>query len=85
MAAFYSLTGSLRINGGTPAVGRSAITEAARGFMTAFPDLRVLMDDLVPRSGGAVYRWTLLGTNTGPGGKRAAGSHQRIRGVDDGR
>jgi SnoaL-like polyketide cyclase len=80
VAAFYLPTGSLRINGGAPAVGRIAITEAARGFMTAFPDLRVLMDDLVPRSGGAVYRWTLLGTNTGPGG---SGQRVRISGFEE--
>ena len=48
--------------------------------MTAFPDLRVLMDDLVPRSGGAVYRWTLLGTNTGPGG---SGQRVRISGFEE--
>jgi SnoaL-like polyketide cyclase len=48
--------------------------------MTAFPDLRVLMDDLVPRGGGAVYRWTLLGTNTGPGG---SGQRVRISGFEE--
>lgn len=48
--------------------------------MTAFPDLRVLMDDLAPRSGGAVYRWTLLGTNTGPGG---SGQRVRISGFEE--
>ena len=59
VAAFYSQNGSLSINGGAPAMGRSAITEVAQGFMTAFPDLRVLMDEanlgpaslLVRRSG----------------------------------
>jgi nuclear transport factor 2 (NTF2) superfamily protein len=80
VAAFYSPTGSLIINGATPAIGRSAITDVAREFMTAFPDLRVLMDDLVPRSGGAVYRWTLLGTNTGPGG---SGQRVRISGFEE--
>ena len=40
VAAFFAPGGSLTINGGTPSVGRSAITEAAQGFMTAFPDLR---------------------------------------------
>lgn len=27
-------------------MGRHAITEVAQGFMTAFPDMTVLMDDL---------------------------------------
>jgi len=68
VAGFYSEDGSLRINDGTPAAGRSAIAEIAQGFMTAFPDLRVLMDDVVVRGDGAEYHWTLVGANTGPGG-----------------
>lgn len=28
-------------------MGRSAITKAAEGFMTAFPDLKVNMNDLI--------------------------------------
>jgi nuclear transport factor 2 (NTF2) superfamily protein len=61
VAAFYSPNGSLSINGGDPAVGRGAITEFARGFMTTFPDLQVLMDDVVARSDRAEYHWTLIG------------------------
>ncbi len=79
VAAFYSPNGSLSINGGAPAVGRSAITEVVRGFMTAFPDLQVLMDDLVVQGDGAVYHWTLVGTNTGPGG---TGQRVRISGFE---
>ena len=41
VAEHYSPDGSLTINGGPPAIGRKAITEAARGFMDGFPDLRV--------------------------------------------
>ena len=51
--------------------------------MTAFPDLQVLMDDLLVQGDGAVYHWTLIGTNTGLGGTGAAGSHQRIRDMED--
>jgi uncharacterized protein (TIGR02246 family) len=69
VAACYSPNGSLTINGGAPAVGRSAITEAAQGFMTMFPDMQVLMDDLRIDGDGAVYHWTLIGANTGPGGR----------------
>jgi SnoaL-like domain len=69
VAAFYSPGGSLRINEDDPAVGRRAITAAAQGFMTAFPDMRVQMADIAVLPGGAaVYRWILTGTNTGPGG-----------------
>jgi SnoaL-like domain len=68
VAAFYSPGGSLAINGGAPAVGRAAITEVAQSFMTAFPDMRVVMDDIQVQDDHAKYHWTLTGTNTGPGG-----------------
>ena len=53
VAEHYAPGGSLTINSGEPAVGRPAITEAARSFMTAFPDLQVLIDDVVVRSSAA--------------------------------
>jgi len=79
VAAFYSPDGSLTINGGTPAIGRRAITEAAQSFMTAFPDLQVSMDD-VTKNNHTIYRWTLVGTNTGPGG---TGKRVRISGYEE--
>ncbi len=80
VADFFSADGSLTINGGTPSVGRPAITEAARSFMIAFPDLHVLMDDIVIHEDRARYHWTLVGTNTGPGG---SGKSVRISGFED--
>lgn len=68
VAAFYSPSGSLSVNDGPPAVGRDAITGVAKGFMTAFPDMKVRMDELSVEGNRVVYRWTLTGTNTGPGG-----------------
>ena len=68
VAAFYSPDGSLCINAGTPSVGRNAIANSVQEFMTAFPDLQVCMDELIVQSDGAVYHWTLTGTNSGPGG-----------------
>ena len=68
VASFYEEGGSLSVNGGAPAVGRDAVAEVARGFMTSFPDMRVVMDGLSAGGEGAIYRWTLTGTNTGPGG-----------------
>ena len=68
VAAFFAERGSLTINGGPPAVGRPAVTAAAQAFMTAFPDMVVAMDGVEVRADHAVYRWTLTGTNTGPGG-----------------
>ena len=79
VAAFYSPDGSLRINDGPAAVGRIAITQAAQSFMTALPDLCVVMDDLRLEAGETEYHWTLSGTNTGPGG---TGRSVRISGYE---
>jgi nuclear transport factor 2 (NTF2) superfamily protein len=80
VAAFFSPNGSLRVNGAAPAVGQEAIAEVAGGFMSAFPDMRVVMDDLSVEGDRAVYRWTLIGTNTGPGG---TGREVRISGFEE--
>jgi uncharacterized protein (TIGR02246 family) len=80
VAAFFSEGGSLTINDGVPSHGRRAIAEAARSFMTAFPDLTVEMDGVGDRAGKTIYRWTLTGTNTGPGG---TGARVRISGFEE--
>jgi steroid delta-isomerase-like uncharacterized protein len=79
VAAFYAEDGSLSVNDGPPAVGRQAIAEEARGFMDAFPDMEVTMDDLVRAPDGMVFHWTLRGTNTRPGG---SGMRVRISGYE---
>jgi quinol monooxygenase YgiN len=83
VAACYSPGASLTINDRVPAVGRTAIRETAQGFMTAFPDMQVVMDEIAQnkdQDGRAVYRWTLTGTNTGPGG---TGRRVRISGYEE--
>lgn len=79
VAAFFSEDGSLAVNGAAPAVGRQAISEVARGFMTAFPDMVVTMDRLVNAGDAIEFHWTLTGTNTGPGG---TGQRVRISGYE---
>lgn len=68
VATFYAENGSLKINDGAPSVGRAAITSAAQSFMTTFPDMVVKMDSVKLDGGHAIFHWTLIGTNTGPGG-----------------
>ena len=80
VADHYAPGGSLTINGGVPSVGRAAITETARSFMDAFPDLEVLMDDVRVEDDGTQYHWTLVGTNNGP---RGTGNHVRISGHEE--
>lgn len=79
VAAFYSPGGWLRVNDGALAVGRSAVTQIAQSFMTAFPDLRVVMDDLREQNDRLEYHWTLTGANTGPVG---TGHRVRISGFE---
>jgi uncharacterized protein (TIGR02246 family) len=80
VASFYAADGSLTINGGTPSIGRAAITAAAQDFMTAFPDMVVTMDDVTADGERGTYHWTLTGTNSGPGG---TGKPVRISGYEE--
>ena len=64
---FYDENGSLVVNG-SASVGRAAIVETARAYMTAFPDMVVRLDSLREEPGVTVFHWTWTGTNTGPGG-----------------
>ncbi len=79
VALFFSESGSLSVNDDPPAIGRSAITKVAEGFMTAFPDMIVTMDSLLSMPGGVEFHWTLTGTNSGPNG---TGKNVRISGFE---
>lgn len=80
LAAFYGEDGSLTVNAGAPSVGRAAITATARGFMTAFPDMVVKMDEVRGDGSHAIFRWIWTGTNTGPGG---TGKSVLIKGYEE--
>jgi hypothetical protein len=79
VAAFFRENGLLKVNDDAPAIGRPAIAEIARGFMRDFPDLIVTFDKLELRGEVAAFHWTLIGTNTGPGG---TGNRVRISGYE---
>ena len=79
VAAFFAVNGSLGVNDGPPARGRTAIAEVARGFMRELPDIVVMMDKVTRDSDGTKFRWTFTGTNTGPGG---TGRRVRISGYE---
>ena len=64
VAAHYVPNGTIAINGGDA----TAIAEVAEAFIAAFPDIEVLMDDLVLREDGIIeYRWTFTGTSAETG------------------
>jgi steroid delta-isomerase-like uncharacterized protein len=80
LAAFYAENGSLTVNDGAPSVGRAAITGTAQGFMTAFPDMLVKMEQVSREGSRVIFRWLWTGTNTGPGG---TGKSVRIQGFEE--
>jgi len=81
LAAFYAQDGSLTVNTGAPSVGRAAITATVQGFMTAFPNMLVKMDEVHGDDGShATFRWIWTGANTGPGG---TGRSVRMNGYEE--
>ena len=79
VSKYFAPDGSLTVNDGDPAIGTEAITNVAKGFMDAFPDMIVTMDHLVTNSNKTQFHWTLFGTNTGTGG---TGNKVRISGFE---
>jgi uncharacterized protein (TIGR02246 family) len=61
VAAHYAPEGSLTINGGTPAIGRdalTALTAVAASFYEVLPDMQVYFDDLVADGERIEFHWT---------------------------
>jgi len=63
VAAHYTPGGTIAINGGEPA----GMAEVAGSFIAAFPDIEVLMDELVIKGDVVEYRWTFTGTSAETG------------------
>ncbi len=80
VAEFFASDASLQVNDGEPAVGTEAITNVAKGFMDAFPDMIVAMDSLTTKSDKTRFYWTLTGTNNVPGG---TGNKVKISGFEE--
>jgi steroid delta-isomerase-like uncharacterized protein len=79
VASCYEETASLTINNGTPATGRKELAATAAGYMTAFPDLRVSVDQVLVAGDSVFWVWTLTGTNSSPGG---SGKTVRVSGIE---
>jgi predicted ester cyclase len=76
VAGHFGHGGTIAVNGGPP----TAAVEVARSFMATFPDLRLLMDDVVVSDDVVEFHWTCVGTDTGPGG---TGSRVRFSGLEE--
>jgi nuclear transport factor 2 (NTF2) superfamily protein len=73
VAAHYAPGGTIAINGGES----TPIAEVAGSFIAAFPDIEVLMDDLVVIDDLVEYHWTFTGTSA------ETGKWVRIRGFEE--
>ena len=80
VSSFFSEDGVLQINDGSPAKGTEAITNVAKGFMEAFPDMVVSLDSLTTNKDKTKFHWTLTGTNNGLNG---TGNRVKISGFEE--
>jgi nuclear transport factor 2 (NTF2) superfamily protein len=63
VASHFVPGGTIAINGREP----TEITEVARAFIEAFPDINVYMDDVVFKDETVEYHWTFTGTSSETG------------------
>ncbi len=80
VSSFFAEGGELTVNNGKTAKGTNAITNVAKGFMEAFPDMIVSLDSLTTKSDKTRFYWTLAGTNNGTNG---TGNKVKISGFEE--
>ncbi|WP_370477280.1 ester cyclase [Tamlana flava] len=80
VSSFFAEDGELTVNNGKPAKGTLAISNVAKGFMDAFPDIIVSLDSLTTSSDKTQFYWTLTGTNNGLNG---TGNKVKISGFEE--
>lgn len=80
VSSFFAEDGELTVNNGKTAKGTNAITNVAKGFMEAFPDIIVSHDSLITKSEKTRFYWTLTGTNNGING---TGNKVKISGFEE--
>ena len=74
VAEHFAPGATIAINGGAP----TPILDVAESFMAAFPDMELLMGDVVIRDDDVVeYHWTLIGDHSG------TGNHVHISGFEE--
>ena len=70
------------VNQQTEVKGVDGLKKVMSGFRTAFPDLKLTIDNEVYTENSAVARWTFSATNTGPGDIPPTGKFVEIWGLD---
>ncbi len=61
--------------------GIDGLKKIISGFRTAYPDLKMVLDDAVYADNGSAARWTFTGTNTGAGEMPPTGKTVKISGI----
>jgi steroid delta-isomerase-like uncharacterized protein len=61
--------------------GVDGIKKVISGFRTAYPDLKLVLEDEVYSENKAAARWSFTGTNTGPGEMPPTGKSVKVWGV----
>jgi len=61
--------------------GIAGMKEVMNGFRTAFPDVKLAIDNEIYADNLAAFRWTFSGTNTGPGQMSPTGKSVNIWGI----
>lgn len=64
-----------------PVAGLEAVKKNAADTRTTFPDFRVTVEEVIYGPTGAAARWTMDGTNTGPGPYPATGKKIHAQGL----
>ena len=60
----------------------TGLSETISGLRSAFPDLKIVVNDEIYGENKAVVRWTFTGTNTGSGNMPPTGKSVKIWGTD---
>lgn len=68
------------VNNQPAAKGVEGYKKAITDFRTAYPDLRLTLDNTIYSENSAATRWILTGTNTGPGQMPPTGKQIKIWG-----
>lgn len=80
VAAHFVPGGTIAINGGEPAEA----TEVAQAFISGFPDIEVLMDDVVFKDETVEFHWTFTGTSAETGNAVRISGFEEWTLADDG-
>jgi predicted ester cyclase len=67
--------------GGTAAEGLEGLKKLMTKLRTAYPDMKVAIDEIHFMQGVSFNRWTFTGTNTGPGDQPPTGKSVKLSGL----